>query len=531
MLRYPHSRFFTSPARSVLVTGAHIQVINTSSGDILCSTASFDAEVKDAVVKSGPIRCAAISRSGNHIATAADDKQLKVWELASLALMSSRELPKKPTAIDFTRNDDILVADKFGDVFRYPLHPDPKAKHKQDNNDALVSHENPSGGHLVLGHVSVLTGCLLTPNEDFVITSDRDEHIRVSWYPQGYVIETYCLGHEKYVSAIHIPSFAQTSLVSGGGDPDLKVWDWMTGRLQRSIGVFAAVEPFIAVRAPKRGRKLREDDDADAENSKGKGGRRKKGKVNRNATRDDTEEPPGTPSVGAANNQDVGGTDFVFVVHKIDSFVSNSSNYIVFSVVGATALFAFTLADNVEQPPICHFDFGCPVIDFTVADDLIWVLLDPEYQGNASTESRGNLVRVVTWQSDQFVEAGSSSLLESLNLACVIPATATDLKTLDPYSDLVSLPKHVGGELGEQERDQSEHPEGLDTVAVEGTSAIGSDKPLPKRTLGRLKHKLALQRLQEEKGDRAGSEVPSSKRQRAEAGEDDIQEDVDMEST
>jgi tRNA (guanine-N(7)-)-methyltransferase subunit TRM82 len=63
--------------------------------------------------------------------------------------------------------------------------------------DTLASHENPSGGTLILGHTSVLTTSVLTPDESYIITADRDEHIRVSWFPQGHTIESFCLGHKK----------------------------------------------------------------------------------------------------------------------------------------------------------------------------------------------------------------------------------------------------------------------------------------------------------------------------------------------
>ncbi|EED79232.1 predicted protein, partial [Postia placenta Mad-698-R] len=86
-------------------------------------------------------------------------------------------------------------------------------------------------GELILGHVSLLTCFLLSTDDKYILTADRDEHIRVSWFPQGYVIERYCLGHGKYVSALHVPPFAPDILVSGGGDPMLKVWDWMSGRM------------------------------------------------------------------------------------------------------------------------------------------------------------------------------------------------------------------------------------------------------------------------------------------------------------
>lgn len=51
----------------------------------------------------------------------------------------------------------------------------------------------------------MLTTFLLSPDERYIITADRDEHIRVSWYPQGYAIERYCLGHEKCVGRSHSP--------------------------------------------------------------------------------------------------------------------------------------------------------------------------------------------------------------------------------------------------------------------------------------------------------------------------------------
>ena len=82
--------------------------------------------------------------------------------------------------------------------FRYPLTPVPKPQPETDvKRDLLISHDNPSDGHLILGHTSLLTSFCLPSDEKYIITADRDEHIRVSWYPQGYCIENYCLGHEK----------------------------------------------------------------------------------------------------------------------------------------------------------------------------------------------------------------------------------------------------------------------------------------------------------------------------------------------
>jgi tRNA (guanine-N(7)-)-methyltransferase subunit TRM82 len=75
---------------------------------------------------------------------------------------------------------------------------EPKVKaNTQEGRKSLASHFNPSLGTLVLGHTSSLTTMLLTPDDQFLITADRDEHIRVSHYPKGYNIERFCMGHTK----------------------------------------------------------------------------------------------------------------------------------------------------------------------------------------------------------------------------------------------------------------------------------------------------------------------------------------------
>ena len=95
----------------------------------------------------------------------------------------------------------LYVSTLIYSALSYPLIPDPSVvlDPDQGKRGTLTSHENPSNGTLILGHTSLLTSFLLTADEQYIITADSDEHIRVSWYPQGYTIERYCLGHKKYV--------------------------------------------------------------------------------------------------------------------------------------------------------------------------------------------------------------------------------------------------------------------------------------------------------------------------------------------
>lgn len=108
----------------------------------------------------------------------------------------------------------------------------------------------------ILGHVSMLLDLVAarapapaSPSSgesrkgkyrDYIVTSDRDEHIRVSrGIPQSHIIETFCLGHTSFVNKLCIVQ--QNLLVSGGGDKFLCVWDWVQGRLLKKIDLELSV--------------------------------------------------------------------------------------------------------------------------------------------------------------------------------------------------------------------------------------------------------------------------------------------------
>jgi len=201
-------------------------------------------------------------------------------------------MSKRPCAIALAASDStILCADKFGDVYSLPLLP-PKSSQEPDSRkmasvEPISSSEEPkqfvsaandltvhsarnrralqnqlkqklvkaektemnSGQQLLLGHVSMLTDVAFIERDGrtYIVTADRDEHIRVSrGIPQAHIIEGYCMGHTDFVSKLCFPASVPCLLVSGGGDDDLFAWDWLSGRLLQRTNIAYHIEKAMA---------------------------------------------------------------------------------------------------------------------------------------------------------------------------------------------------------------------------------------------------------------------------------------------
>lgn len=202
-------------------------------------------------------------------------------------------MPKRPSSVVIGPDSNIICADKFGDVYALPLIPEaipegerlsksstpaklmtkPAAstltvhskknlmalKHQQQQIEErlakgldLDSADGPDFEFkLLLGHVSMLTSIAVAESEGrrYILTSDRDEHIRLSRYiPQAHIIEGFCFGHKEFISTMVIPPAKGDLLVSGGGDPELFIWDWKAGSLLSKTSILPlaqAVDPEV----------------------------------------------------------------------------------------------------------------------------------------------------------------------------------------------------------------------------------------------------------------------------------------------
>jgi len=77
---------------------------------------------------------------------------------------------------------------------------------------------------VLLGHTaSMLTG--LDVVSSHILTCDRDEKIRVSCFPQTFVIEGYLLGHTAFITSMD--ATADDKCVSCGGDGTVRLWNYV----------------------------------------------------------------------------------------------------------------------------------------------------------------------------------------------------------------------------------------------------------------------------------------------------------------
>jgi len=194
------------------------------------------------------------------------------------------------------------------------------------------------------------------------------------------------------------------------------------------------------------------------------------------ATAEGDEQEGDIEREGATDVKPVDAGELIQVIHKIQSFQSGPSQHIVFSAVGASALFMAplpsgggTAASNSTQA----YDFTRPVVDFTLdAEGIAWVLLDGGWGEN--TEALPLVKRIQCNPAGDFqeVEDGpEKALILSLNTTCRLPATPEELKALELYALLSSMPKNL-----------SDEPDDESKAQVAGT----------KRHQGRLKNKKFL---------------------------------------
>ncbi|KAL2041451.1 hypothetical protein N7G274_005833 [Stereocaulon virgatum] len=430
------------------------------------------------------------------VAVTGEDKCLRVFELlenGSLKPLSVRVMPKRPCAVVLTPDDSTtLCADKFGDIYSLPLLGQtydtttgsvdaetstdnvangasqqepfvPAATsltvHTKGNREALHQQQkttNPKAEkkslnfehQLLLGHVSLLTDVVCVHIDryyknprTYIISSDRDEHIRVSrGIPQAHMIEGYCLGHTEFVSKLCFMPDHSLFLLSGGGDDYLLLWEWLHGKMLQKIDLRGPVEAFKEKYDLKTASKktFAMDEEANATES----GAKVSIAVSNIRTRDDP--TPGTPRTE-----------------------------IIVTCEGIPALFIFSLHSNAEVLFMGTIPLSGNIIDFVFLDNQGSILysLDPIHEPFSTTkvvEEREQQMRplvgevLVEWRADppEMIEGRYGMLVGSMD-RCVrrqafveVEAKGKGRSMRELLYGLEGLRKRVGeeGEGGGEEK-------------------------------------------------------------------------------
>ena len=178
--------------------------------------------------------------SSRLFACADSDKSVLVFDIDlkntenCLHLVKRQPFPKRLNAITTGEDDTVIfVADKFGDVYSMGV-----------TGDIVLEKDMKP----ILGHVSMLTSILFakdSKNSEFLITADRDEHIKISHYPQTYVIDKWLFGHREYIASVICPKWDPSLLLSAGGDDSVFLWNWESSKLLGKFKYSDLIQPYL----------------------------------------------------------------------------------------------------------------------------------------------------------------------------------------------------------------------------------------------------------------------------------------------
>ena len=169
-----------------IATFDNVTIVDVNTGAVVSQLKTIDGKGLNS-----PIVAMTSTEDGSLIFAAYADKWCCCWDRLNCKLISAISIHKRPTSLAVAvtnilseKRVVLLAADKAGEVWACPVPSLEKS-------------------FCIIGHTaSVLTDMIVSKDNRFTITSDRDEKIRVSHFPQTVRIETYCLGHSSVITSI-----------------------------------------------------------------------------------------------------------------------------------------------------------------------------------------------------------------------------------------------------------------------------------------------------------------------------------------
>ncbi|KNC74811.1 hypothetical protein SARC_12650, partial [Sphaeroforma arctica JP610] len=204
----------------VVVDGDAFRVFNTKENTFQTPTlppfAPAEVNKDHQQEKSAVIIGAVFSADGNHFCTASQAKEIRFFDTDTWVQTASAKLPKRPTCVAFMHSSvAVAVADREGDV------------HVVSVTDGVCAQET------VMESLALIFDVTPTSDNKYMISGDRHGKLRVSHYPNGYNIRSFCLGHSDMVTRVMCVRAGDRDatewVVSGSADGTVKVWDYLTG--------------------------------------------------------------------------------------------------------------------------------------------------------------------------------------------------------------------------------------------------------------------------------------------------------------
>lgn len=216
-----------------------------SNTGVAVESATATVTTAESLSLNGNIRGLKVFNKGQTVVACTDsNKGVAIFDVdlnaneGCFTLKKREQFAKRPNAIVLTKDEKIiLMADKFGDVYSIDIDAQPYDTKLQGERKPL------------LGHVSMLTDILFKTDpasgKQYVITTDRDEHISIANYPQSFVVDKWLFGHKEFISSISSPEWKSEWLISAGGDDSVFLWNWVTGKLLSTFNYSNLIKPHL----------------------------------------------------------------------------------------------------------------------------------------------------------------------------------------------------------------------------------------------------------------------------------------------
>ncbi|GAA98376.1 uncharacterized protein L969DRAFT_616408 [Mixia osmundae IAM 14324] len=384
----------------VLASGQHLRLVSLSGQ--LQALASDDGPAHSAMIRD--LLVARTHASEDILITSASDKTVKFWSLPDLALLNSCTVVKRLNGLALSPGRRTLIcADMHGDVYTLSL--------PVSIEELKTMSLRPEGP--VMGHVSMLTSCLLSSDGKQLITGDRDAHLRVSRFPNPYIIQSFIWAHTAYVSRLML--LDDHTLLSAGGDNFIAVSDLRTASVSRRVDVTALAQyasPKIAKEAsfaiPRHSRRT---------------------KKNRERQQSGTPALSDEPEQSEAADPEV---EDVAPQRVAINRLLRIGQYVAVASAGNTALLLIPLTSFTSEAkavPIA-FDLAVPVLDLLARSDneLLVSTLSPDAES----------MRLLRIDDKRLVDVSASSdWLSEFRAASRVQNAAHDVKELFPELHLL----------------------------------------------------------------------------------------------